>query len=121
VLLVIDQACAEYVAPDDDDGALALAASAANVLVAHSRIYGLAGERIGWATGDAAIVDMLNRIRGPFNLSLTAGNRAGSGGGPGFVEASRRPMPRSARSSWRRSTRWATTASVRCRARRTSC
>jgi histidinol-phosphate aminotransferase len=74
ILLVIDQAYAEYVAPADDDGALALAARTTNVLVTRtfSKIYGLAGERVGWATGDAALVDMLNRIRGPFNLSLSA-------------------------------------------------
>ncbi|MBF5090543.1 histidinol-phosphate transaminase [Novosphingobium sp. NBM11] len=93
VLLVIDQAYAEYVAPEDDDGALALAASAANVLVTRtfSKIYGLAGERIGWATGDAAIVDMLNRIRGPFNLSLTAqATGLAAVADQSFVEASRR-------------------------------
>ena len=74
VLLVIDQAYAEYVADEDSDGALELAARARNVLVTRtfSKIYGLAGERVGWATGDAALVDMLNRIRGPFNLSLGA-------------------------------------------------
>lgn len=73
VLLVVDQAYAEYVAADDDDGALDLARTAANVLVTRtfSKIYGLAGERIGWATGPADVIDMLNRIRGPFNVSLT--------------------------------------------------
>jgi DNA-binding transcriptional MocR family regulator len=73
VLLVVDQAYAEYVAEKDDDGALDLARSAANVLVTRtfSKIYGLAGERIGWATGPVAVIDMLNRIRGPFNVSLT--------------------------------------------------
>lgn len=74
ILLVIDQAYAEYVEDGADDGAFALAASTRNVLVTRtfSKIYGLAGERVGWATGDAALVDMLNRIRGPFNLSLSA-------------------------------------------------
>ncbi len=73
VLLVVDQAYGEYVEADEDDGALALAAVTHNVLVTRtfSKIYGLAGERIGWATGDAALVDMLNRIRGPFNISTT--------------------------------------------------
>ncbi|MBK9010217.1 histidinol-phosphate transaminase [Novosphingobium sp.] len=71
VVLVIDQAYAEYLAPEDDDGALALAAAHPNVLVTRtfSKIYGLAGERIGWATGAPALVDTLNRIRGPFNVS----------------------------------------------------
>lgn len=73
VLLVVDQAYGEYVAPQDDDGALALARAHANVLVTRtfSKIYGLAGERIGWATGAPPLVDTLNRIRGPFNVSNT--------------------------------------------------
>ncbi|MEO5707760.1 MAG: histidinol-phosphate transaminase [Alteraurantiacibacter sp.] len=74
VLLVVDRAYAEYVAPAADDGALALAAQHDNVLVTHtfSKIYGLAGERIGWGTGAVQLVDALNRIRGPFNLTSTA-------------------------------------------------
>ena len=73
VLLVIDQAYGEYVAPKDDDGALALAETHRNVLVTRtfSKIYGLAGERIGWGTGKVPIIDALNRIRGPFNVSST--------------------------------------------------
>lgn len=74
ILLVLDQAYGEYVSPEDDDGGLNLALTASNVLVTRtfSKIYGLAGERIGWGVGDAAIIDTLNRIRGPFNLSNTA-------------------------------------------------
>ena len=74
VLLVLDQAYAEYLAPEDDDLGLALAASQPNVLVTRtfSKIYGLAGERVGWATGSAALVDTLNRIRGPFNVTNSA-------------------------------------------------
>jgi histidinol-phosphate aminotransferase len=72
VLLVIDQAYAEYLAAADDDGGLALAAASDNVLVTRtfSKIYGLAGDRIGWATGAPALVDALNRIRGPFNVTI---------------------------------------------------
>ena len=70
VLLVLDQAYAEYVAPDDDDGGLTLAAAHANILVTRtfSKAYGLAGERVGWATGAPALIEVLNRIRGPFNV-----------------------------------------------------
>lgn len=73
VLLVIDQAYGEYVAPEDEDGAMALAEAHSNVLVTRtfSKIYGLAGERVGWGTGVPDIIDTLNRIRGPFNLSNT--------------------------------------------------
>jgi histidinol-phosphate aminotransferase len=52
---------------------MALAAAHDNVLVTRtfSKIYGLAGERIGWGTGAPGLVDTLNRIRGPFNVSAT--------------------------------------------------
>ncbi len=71
VLLVIDQAYAEYLAPGADDGGLALAARQANVLVTRtfSKAHGLAGERVGWATGAPALIDALNRLRGAFNVS----------------------------------------------------
>ncbi|MFC3100117.1 histidinol-phosphate transaminase [Altererythrobacter lauratis] len=92
VLLVVDRAYAEYVDPADDDGALALAAAAGNVLVTHtfSKIYGLAGERIGWGTGAPGIVDALNRIRGPFNVTSTGQAAAiAAVKDQAFVEASR--------------------------------
>ena len=92
VLLVVDQAYAEYLDADADDGAMALALRADNVLVTRtfSKIYGLAGERVGWATGAPEIIDMLNRIRGPFNLTLT-GQAAALAAleDQAFVEASR--------------------------------
>ncbi|MFC3097020.1 histidinol-phosphate transaminase [Alteraurantiacibacter palmitatis] len=92
VLLVVDRAYAEYVDPADDDGALELAAGAGNVLVTHtfSKIYGLAGERIGWGTGAPAIIDALNRIRGPFNVTSTGQAAAlAAVRDQAFVEASR--------------------------------
>jgi histidinol-phosphate aminotransferase len=92
VLMVLDQAYAEYVAPEDDDGGLALAASAPNVLVTRtfSKAYGLAGERVGWATGAAALIEVLNRIRGAFNLSNSAqATTLAALKDQAFVEASR--------------------------------
>ncbi|WP_066558561.1 histidinol-phosphate transaminase [Croceicoccus bisphenolivorans] len=73
VLLVIDQAYGEYLGEAEDDGGLALAAAHDNVLVTRtfSKIYGLAGDRIGWGTGGPDVIDVLNRIRGPFNVGLT--------------------------------------------------
>lgn len=73
VLLVVDQAYAEYVAPDDDDGALDLAREHDNVLVTRTfaKAYGLAGDRIGWGYASAHVIGLLNRLRGPFNVSLT--------------------------------------------------
>ena len=71
VLFVLDQAYAEYIRPEDEDGGLELAAMHDNVLVTRtfSKIYGLAGQRIGWATGAPDLIGMLNRIRLPFNVS----------------------------------------------------
>lgn len=76
-LLVIDQAYAEYLDADEDDGALGMAGTLSNVLVLRtfSKIHGLAAERIGWGYGAAAVIDALHRIRMPFCLT-TAGQRA---------------------------------------------
>lgn len=71
VLLVVDQAYAEYLGEGEDDGALAFAARHGNVLVTRtfSKAYGLAGERVGWATGAPPLIDAINRLRGAFNVS----------------------------------------------------
>lgn len=93
VLLVLDQAYAEYVSPELDDGGLALAATHDNVLVTRtfSKIHGLAGERIGWATGAPELVAALNRIRGPFNVTNTGQAAALAAlADDAFVERSRR-------------------------------
>ncbi|UOR15990.1 histidinol-phosphate transaminase [Qipengyuania aquimaris] len=81
VLLVVDQAYGEYLEEGEDDGGLALAAAHDNVLVTRtfSKIYGLAGERIGWATGAPHLIDALNRIRGPFNVT-NSGQKAAIAG-----------------------------------------
>ncbi|WP_245978733.1 histidinol-phosphate transaminase [Aurantiacibacter xanthus] len=74
VLLVLDQAYAEYVAPENDDGGIELATRAANVLVTRTfaKVYGLAGERVGWGYGAPEIIGALNRLRGPFNVNSVA-------------------------------------------------
>ncbi len=71
VLFVLDQAYAEYLDPQDDDGGLALAAQAPNVLITRtfSKIHGLAAERIGWGYASAEVIDALHRIRAPFNVT----------------------------------------------------
>ena len=70
-ILVLDGAYAEYV--DGYDGGLAILEARGNVVMTRtvSKIYGLGGLRIGWGYGPRAIIDVLNRIRGPFNLSST--------------------------------------------------
>jgi histidinol-phosphate aminotransferase len=70
-ILVLDGAYAEFV--EGFDAGLALVEARANVVMTRtfSKIYGLGGLRIGWGYGPQAIIDVLNRIRGPFNLSNT--------------------------------------------------
>ena len=71
-LVVLDGAYAEYAA--DFDGGLRLAESRDNVFVTRtfSKMYGLGGLRVGWGYGPRAVIDVLNRVRGPFNLSTVA-------------------------------------------------
>ncbi|MFQ5346883.1 MAG: histidinol-phosphate transaminase [Rhodothalassiaceae bacterium] len=74
VVLVYDAAYAECVdAPDYTDG-LDLADRHDNVLVTRtfSKLYGLAALRIGWCYGSPAVIDAMNRIRNPFNVSTPA-------------------------------------------------
>lgn len=70
-ILVLDGAYAEYV--EGYDGGKALVEARDNVVMTRtfSKIYGLGGLRIGWGYGPQPIIDVLNRIRGPFNLSTT--------------------------------------------------
>ncbi len=74
VLLVLDAAYAEYVRRNDYESGIELAGSAPNVIMTRtfSKIYGLAGLRLGWCYGPAPVIDALNRIRGPFNVSAAA-------------------------------------------------
>ncbi|HEY0300236.1 MAG TPA: histidinol-phosphate transaminase [Rhizomicrobium sp.] len=73
-LLVIDAAYAEYVRRNDYEAGIELVATSDNVVMTRtfSKIYGLAGLRVGWAYCPAAVADALNRIRGPFNVSVPA-------------------------------------------------
>lgn len=68
-LLVLDGAYAEYV--EGFDGGASLIDGRDNVVMTRtfSKIYGLGGLRIGWGYGPKAIIDVLLRMRGPFNLS----------------------------------------------------
>lgn len=70
-LLVLDAAYAEYVRANDYAAGIELVSGAENVVMTRtfSKIYGLASLRIGWLYGPAGVVDALNRVRGPFNVS----------------------------------------------------
>jgi histidinol-phosphate aminotransferase len=69
VLLVLDGAYAEFVG--GYDGGLSVMQGRDNVFMTRtfSKLYGLGGLRIGWGYGAREVIDVLNRIRGPFNLS----------------------------------------------------
>jgi len=77
VMLVMDQAYAEYLSAEDDDHSLDLARTQPNVIVTRtfSKIHGLAAERIGWGYGSVEAIDALHRIRAPFCVT-TAGQKA---------------------------------------------
>jgi histidinol-phosphate aminotransferase len=74
ILLVLDSAYAEYVTrPDYDAGARLVDASGTTVMTrTFSKIFGLGGMRLGWAYAPAPVVDVLGRVRGPFNVNAAA-------------------------------------------------
>src|SRR5450631_4448514 len=74
VLLVLDAAYSDYVSRNDYEFGIDQAATTENTVMTHtfSKIHGLASLRIGWMFAPAHIVDAVNRIRGPFNVSTPA-------------------------------------------------
>ncbi len=74
VLLVIDAAYSEYVRRNDYEAGIELVATTENTVMTRtfSKIHGLAALRLGWAYCPQAIADVLNRIRGPFNVTAPA-------------------------------------------------
>lgn len=92
VVVVMDEAYAEYV--DDPDYPDALAAHRAGgpvvVLRTFSKIYGLAGLRVGYGVGLPELIDAMNRVRQPFNVNTLAQVGALAAlGDDAHVEASR--------------------------------
>lgn len=71
ILLVIDAAYAEYVRRNDYESGIEMVANFNNVVMTRTfSKLGLGGLRVGWAYCPAAVADVLNRIRGPFNISM---------------------------------------------------
>ena len=70
VILVLDCAYIEYA--EGHDGGEALAQTRENVIMTRtfSKLYGLGGLRIGFGYGPKALIDVMTRIRQPFNLSV---------------------------------------------------
>ncbi|MDX2095260.1 MAG: histidinol-phosphate transaminase [Alphaproteobacteria bacterium] len=74
IILGLDAAYAEYLdSPDYEDG-LRLVKEGSNTVVFHtfSKIHGLPALRLGWAFAPAPMIDVLNRVRSPFNVSAPA-------------------------------------------------
>ena len=74
ILLVVDDAYFEFINSDNFSSGLDLFKDAANVLVTRtfSKIYGLAGLRLGWGYSSKEIIDSMYQIKPPFNVNRAA-------------------------------------------------
>ncbi|MBL8013836.1 MAG: histidinol-phosphate transaminase [Candidatus Omnitrophica bacterium] len=74
IIIFIDEAYFEYVHEKDYPNGIDLLRSYPNVIVTRtfSKMYGLAGLRVGYGVADAKIIDHLNRLREPFNVNSIA-------------------------------------------------
>ena len=74
VLLVLDAAYAEFVEVPDYSAGEELVAAGENTVMTRtfSKAYGLAGLRLGWCAAPPGVTAVLNRLRGPFNVTLPA-------------------------------------------------
>ena len=74
ILLVVDDAYFEFINSDNFCPGLDLFKDAANVLVTRtfSKIYGLAGLRLGWGYSSKEIIDSMYQIKPPFNVNRAA-------------------------------------------------
>lgn len=74
VIVVLDEAYTEYVQEAEFPNALTWLEEFPNLIVTRtfSKIYGLAGLRVGYAVSNPVIADLLNRVRQPFNVNSLA-------------------------------------------------
>lgn len=74
ILLIVDEAYFEYVSDTDYPNSLAYHGESKPILTLRtfSKLYGLAGLRIGYGIGNAAIVGLMHRLRQPFNVNAAA-------------------------------------------------
>ena len=81
VVVVLDEAYNEYIPLEERADTTAWLAEFPNLVITRtfSKIYGLAGLRIGYALASAEVADLMNRVRQPFNcnnLALAAATAA---------------------------------------------
>ncbi len=74
IAVVLDEAYNEYLAPNDRVDTAAWVSDFPNLIVTRSfsKVYGLAGLRIGYAIASTEVADLLNRVRQPFNVNNLA-------------------------------------------------
>jgi len=74
VLLIIDAAYAEYVSRNDYESGAGLIDTADNIVMTRtfSKVYALGALRVGWMYGPPAVVDVIARLRQPFNVNAAA-------------------------------------------------
>jgi histidinol-phosphate aminotransferase len=74
VLVVLDEAYGEYLSPDEAGNTPAWLVDHPQLLISRtlSKAYGLAGLRIGFGLAAPAVIDLMNRVRQPFNVNALA-------------------------------------------------
>lgn len=74
VLVVLDEAYTEYLAPELRGDSVAWLRQFPNLVVTRtfSKAYGLAGLRVGYALAQPRVADLMNRVRQPFNVNSVA-------------------------------------------------
>ena len=74
VIVVLDEAYNEFLEPAEQAHTAAWTSRYPNLVVSHtfSKAHGLAGLRVGYGVMDAAIADLVNRVRQPFNVNALA-------------------------------------------------
>ncbi len=76
IIIVIDGAYSEFVTNQNYSDGLDLVKKFPNIIITRtfSKIYALAGLRLGWAYSSKSIIELLEKIRGPFNVNSIAQN-----------------------------------------------
>lgn len=93
VLVVLDEAYGEYLPPELRSPSVSWIAAHPNVIVSRtlSKAYGLAGLRVGFGVGHPDVIEVMNRVRQPFNVNhLALVAAAAALDDHEFLEASRR-------------------------------
>lgn len=91
VLVVLDEAYTEYLRPDFRYDSIAWLEKYPNLVITRtfSKVYGLAGLRVGYALAAPEVADLMNRVRQPFNVnSLSLAAAAAALGDEDFVRES---------------------------------